>query len=76
MSKALVELILERITKWPDEAQAELMQSIVDIEIKHFGTYRLSDEERAAIAEGVAQADRGEFVPDEIMADFFKHHGR
>ena len=71
-----VETILERVATWPDEAQAELMQSLIDIEVKHFGTYRLSDEERAAIAEGVAQADRGEFVPDEVMADFFKRHSK
>jgi predicted transcriptional regulator len=71
-----VETILKRVATWPDEAQAELMQSLIDIEIKHFGTYRLSDEERAAIREGVAQADRGEFVPDKVIAEFFRRHGR
>jgi predicted transcriptional regulator len=76
MDKMLVETILERVATWPDEAQAELMQSIVDIEVKHFGLYRLSDDERAAIREGIAQADRGEFVPEEVMRDFFKRHGR
>ena len=71
-----VETILERVATWPDEAQAELMQSIIDIEVKHFGIYRLSDDERAAIREGIAQADRGEFVPDDVMRDFFKRHSR
>ncbi len=74
MDKAFVETILTRVANWPDEAQAELMQSLIDIELKHFGTYRLSDDERTALGEGVAQAERGEFVPDEIMADFFKRH--
>jgi hypothetical protein len=76
MDKMFVETILERVAGWPEEAQADLMQSLIDIEIKHFGTYRLSEDERAAIREGATQADRGEFVPDEVMADFFKRHGR
>jgi predicted transcriptional regulator len=75
MSK-LAEEILGRIDAWPKEAQAELVQSLIDIEVKHFGTYRLSDEERAAVREGLAQAERGEFVPDEVMAEFFKRHGQ
>jgi len=75
MSK-MVEVILERIVDWPDEAQAELLQSIVDIEIKHFGVYRLSADERAAVREGLAQAERGEFAPDEAVAEFFKRYAR
>lgn len=72
----MVEMILERVADWPSEAQAELLQSVIDIEIKHFGKYRMTDEERAAVQEGLAQADRGEFVPDAAMAEFFKRHAR
>lgn len=35
------------------------------------GLYQLSRDERAAVAEGVAQADRSEFVSDEEMDAFF-----
>ena len=31
--------------------------------------YRLSDEERAAVREGLAQAKRREFVPDDVVAE-------
>jgi predicted transcriptional regulator len=58
----------ERISDWPDEAIAELMQAIIDIEVKHFGVCRLSDDERAAVREGLAQAERGEFVSDKDVA--------
>jgi predicted transcriptional regulator len=34
-----------------------------------------NDATLAAIAEGLAQARRGEFVPDEEMAAFLKSHG-
>ncbi len=71
----VVETLLERVADWPEEAQAELVKSIVDIETKHFGVYKLSPEERAAIREAKAQADRGEFVPDEVVAAFFKRIG-
>ena len=70
----MVESILDRVAGWPEEAQAELIQSIVEIETKHFGVYRLSDEERAAVRQSLAQADRREFVPDEVVAEFINRH--
>jgi predicted transcriptional regulator len=66
--------ILERVADWPEEAQAELMQAVADIEAKHLGVYRLSDDERAAVREGLVQADRGEFVPDEVVAAYFSKY--
>lgn len=72
----VVESLLERVADWPEEAQAELVRSIVEIETKHFGVYKLSDDERSAVREGLAQAERGEVVPDEVMAAFFKRIGR
>ncbi|MBI2716157.1 MAG: hypothetical protein HYX37_17125 [Rhizobiales bacterium] len=35
----------------------------------------LDDETRVAISEGLEQARRGEFVPDEEMAALWKRHG-
>jgi predicted transcriptional regulator len=35
----------------------------------------LDDEPRAAVLEGLAQAERGEFVPDEVVAEADKRHG-
>jgi predicted transcriptional regulator len=64
-------MILDRIAVWPKEAQEELVDAIVEIEAKHFGVYRLSDEKRAAVREGLAQAARGEFTADEDVAAFF-----
>ncbi len=66
--------LLERIADWPEEAKEELMQSIADIEAKHLGLYRLSDEERAGVLKGLEQADRGEFVADEVMRDYFNKY--
>jgi predicted transcriptional regulator len=32
------------------------------------------DEDRAAVRRGLAEADRGEFVPDELVAEANKRH--
>jgi predicted transcriptional regulator len=70
----LAKEILERIADWPEEAQAELLQAMLEIEVKHFGVYRLSDDERAVVREGLAQAERGEFAPDEQVAALFNRY--
>jgi predicted transcriptional regulator len=39
------------------------------------GIYFMDDEERAAVEEGLEQARRGEFVPDDEMKAFWKRLG-
>jgi predicted transcriptional regulator len=70
----IAETILDRIATWPKESQEELMQSIADIEARHLGVYHLSDDERAAVREGLAQAARGEFVADDVVESYFRKH--
>jgi hypothetical protein len=70
----LIETLLERITDWPKEAQAEVVKAIVDIETKYFGVYKLSAEERAAILAAKTQAERGEFASDEEVAALFNRY--
>jgi len=51
--KDLVEILIDRVAEWPEDARAELVQSIVEIEEKFVGVYHLSDEERVAVRRGV-----------------------
>lgn len=75
MIKAL-ETVITRAATWSKEAQEELARVAHEIEQVHSGrAYTLSTDERAAINEGVAQADRGEFVSDEDMEAFFNRRG-
>jgi len=53
-----------------------LVQSVLDIEAKHFGVYRLSEEERAAVREGLEQMRQGNFASDEEVAAVFSRHRR
>jgi predicted transcriptional regulator len=74
MNKRL-ETLAERISALPEDAQDELLNHLMEIEAKQPGVYRLSDEERAAVMVGLKAAERGEFVRDEDMAEFFKRRG-
>lgn len=70
----LVETLLERVADWPQEAQAEVVKSIVDIETKHFGLYKLSEEERTAIEQALHEMHEGKFATDEEVAAVFNRY--
>jgi hypothetical protein len=68
MSRILKEVI-EHAEAWPLEDQQELAEYAREIEARRTGIYTMSDDERAAVRLGLAEADRGEFVPDEVLAE-------
>lgn len=69
-----VKEILRQVESWPEEDQEELAEVARVIEARRTGVYRLSDDERAAVREGMAAARRGEFVPDDEMERFYQLH--
>lgn len=73
MNKTLRE-VLEHAATWPREDQEELAEFAREIEARRTGVYTMSDEERAAVGRGLAEADRGEFVSDEQIAEADKRH--
>jgi len=73
MNKRL-EALLERVSTWPEEAQAELMQTIDDIETRHSGVYRLDDGERAAVQRGLQEMRDGKLATDEEVARVFDRY--
>ncbi len=64
--------LLEVAESWPEADQEELIAYAREIEARRGGVYVLSDDERAAIEEGIAQADRGEFATEEEVAALFE----
>jgi predicted transcriptional regulator len=74
MNKILKEVIAHAET-WPVEDQQELADYAREIEARRTGVYTMSDDERVAVAKGLAEADRGEFVPDEIVTEVDERHG-
>jgi predicted transcriptional regulator len=75
MIKTLKDAVLLAET-WPKEDQEELAEYAREIEARRTGVYVMSDEERIAVRQGLAEVDRGEFVPDDVVAEADKRHGR
>lgn len=73
VAKALQDVI-EQAETWPQQDQEELAEYAREIQARRTGVYIMSDEERAAVRRGLAQADRGEFVSDEVVAEADKRH--
>jgi predicted transcriptional regulator len=74
MTKQGLEILLERVSTWPEEAQDEFVKSVTDIESKHLGVYRLSDEERDAVRRGLADMREGRLASDAEVAAVFKRY--
>jgi hypothetical protein len=73
MTQQLTKL-LERVKSWPAWRQQDVARMIEAMEESGTEVYHLSDEERLVVDEGLEQAKRGQFVPDEdIVRDLLSH---
>jgi predicted transcriptional regulator len=73
MTKTLKDL-LEHAETWPREDQDELAEYAREIQARRSGIYAMSDKERATVGKGLAEADQGRFVSDEVVAEADKRH--
>lgn len=68
----LLEIAIEAARQLEPAEQDELARAIMEmVNGGDEGVYVLSDEERAAVEIGIAQADRGEFATDEEVGALF-----
>jgi predicted transcriptional regulator len=74
MTRQGLEILLERVSTWPEEAQEEFVRSVANIENKHLGPYRLSEEERNAVRQGLAEVREGRLASDEAVAAVFNRY--
>lgn len=71
MTKTEVECVLKRVQTWPFERQAELARIAEFLEAQTEEIEPEDEATKAAIAEGFAQAERGEFATEaEVEAAF------
>jgi hypothetical protein len=76
MTRQGLEILLERVSTWPEEAQDEFVRAVADIESKHLGVYRLSNEERDAVRRGLTDMREGRLASDaEVAAVFNRYRG-
>jgi hypothetical protein len=62
MTRDEVKEVLDRVLTWPPERQEEAAELLLALEAQDGEFYHPTDDEMAAIEEGLAQAQRGEFV--------------
>jgi predicted transcriptional regulator len=74
MTKEQIKAVLDRVLTWPPARQQDAADMLLWLEAKEGELYHPSDDEWAAIQEGLEQARRGEFVPEEEMDAFWKRH--
>ena len=74
MSKLLEQAIAKARTL-PEAEQDALGAVLLSMTEDEGGVVQLDDETRAAIREGLDQARRGEFVPDEEIQALWKRFG-
>ena len=74
MTKLLDEAI-EKIREMPEADQDLAAEVLLNIAAKRNEPEKLDPATRAAILEGLSQAERGELVSDEEMVEFFRQRG-
>jgi hypothetical protein len=76
MIKDQVKKVLDRVLTRPPERQEDAAQLLLALGAHEGELYHPSDDERAAIEEGLAQARRGEFVSADEIAALLRPGGR
>ena len=71
----LLEKAIVKARELPDEDQDAVAVAVLTMTEQGSAIAPLDDKTRAAIREGLEQARRGEFVPDEEIEALWKRHG-
>lgn len=71
----LLQKAVEKLSALPEEKQDELARMLIDVAEQDLEPYDFTSSERVAVAEGMAQADRGEFASDEQVAGLWRRFG-
>jgi predicted transcriptional regulator len=69
MMTKLLEHAIERIRGLPAQDQDALAKALLSLTGEEMAVVQLDDDTRTAVEEGLAQAERGEFVPDDVVAE-------
>jgi hypothetical protein len=70
-----VESLIRQAAELPEEAQTELVQSLVEMRSQHLGIYHLDDDERAALARSAEDIRLGRFASDQEIDELFARYG-
>ena len=71
----VLEEAIEKVRKLPEERQAYAAEVLEQIAAAGGDVFPVPQGHRAAVLQGLAEAERGEFVSDEDMAALWKKCG-
>jgi predicted transcriptional regulator len=71
----LLEKAFETVRALPPELQDDLAHVLLQLAGEDQPVFQLSAEEEASFQESLAQAERGEFAPDEEVRAIWAKHG-
>jgi predicted transcriptional regulator len=74
MMKVLEDAI-EKVKRLPEERQAYVAEVLEQVAAAGSDLFIVPEEHRAAVLEGLEQAERGEFMNDDEMAALWKKSG-
>ena len=75
MTREEIDAVFARVRRWPKKRQAELARVAVQIEAQLAELEPESDATRAAVAEGLAQAKRGQVASDRRVSATWRKFG-
>lgn len=71
----VLEQAIEKIRNLPEDRQADAAEVLEQIAAAGGDVFRVAEDDRAAVLEGLEQLKRGEFATDEDMAALWKKCG-
>jgi predicted transcriptional regulator len=71
----LLDQAIARVRQLPDDDQDTLAIALLSMAVAGAGVPALDDDTRVAIRDGLEEARRGEFVPEEEIEALWKRHG-
>ena len=74
-TQAKVEALIRQAAELPEEAQAELVQSLIEIRSQHLGVYHLDDDDRASLARSAEDIRLGRFASDTEIEEMYARYG-
>jgi hypothetical protein len=71
-----VEALIDQVAELPDDAQAEFVETLLDMRAQHIGIYRVDDDEREALMRSAEDVRLGRFASDaDVEATFRRYRG-
>jgi len=74
MTKVLEDAI-EKVRRLPEDRHADVAEILEQIAAAGSGTFVVPESHRVAVLQGLAEAERGEYVSDEDMTALWKKCG-